>query len=72
MGKLKTLDLFAGIGGFTLGLEKTGLYETVAFCEWDKLTLLLVGSLAKTSLMQVRGRVSMENDLDIGNTIGDL
>ena len=34
--KLKVLDLFAGIGGFTLGLEKTNLYETVAFCEWDK------------------------------------
>lgn len=34
--KLRVLDLFAGIGGFTLGLEKTGLYETVAFCEWDK------------------------------------
>ena len=33
--KLKVLDLFAGIGGFTLGLEKTGLYETVAFCEWE-------------------------------------
>jgi DNA (cytosine-5)-methyltransferase 1 len=33
---LKVLDLFAGIGGFTLGLEKTGLYETVAFCEWDE------------------------------------
>ena len=36
MEKLKVLDLFAGIGGFTLGLEKTNLYETVAFCEWDK------------------------------------
>lgn len=36
MEKLKVLDLFAGIGGFTLGMEKTGLYETVAFCEWDK------------------------------------
>jgi DNA (cytosine-5)-methyltransferase 1 len=36
MEKLKVLDLFAGIGGFTLGLDKTGLYETVAFCEWDK------------------------------------
>ena len=34
--KLKVLDLFAGIGGFTLGLEKTGLYETAAFCEWDE------------------------------------
>jgi DNA (cytosine-5)-methyltransferase 1 len=36
MGKLKVLDLFSGIGGFSYGLEKTGLYETVAFCEWDK------------------------------------
>ena len=31
--KLRTLDLFAGIGGFSLGLEATGGYETVAFCE---------------------------------------
>lgn len=36
MDKLKVLDLFSGIGGFSYGLEKTGLYETVAFCEWDK------------------------------------
>jgi DNA (cytosine-5)-methyltransferase 1 len=35
MEKLKVLDLFAGIGGFSFGLEKTNLYETVAFCEWD-------------------------------------
>jgi DNA (cytosine-5)-methyltransferase 1 len=33
--KLKILDLFSGIGGFSLGLESTGLYETVAFCEID-------------------------------------
>ena len=30
---LKVLDLFSGIGGFSLGLEKTGGFETVAFCE---------------------------------------
>lgn len=36
MGKLRVLDLFSGIGGFAYGLEQTGLYETVAFCEWDK------------------------------------
>lgn len=33
--KLKVLDLFAGIGGFSLGLERTGHFETVAFCEID-------------------------------------
>ncbi len=34
-GKLRVLDLFSGIGGFSLGLERTGGFETVAFCEID-------------------------------------
>ena len=34
--KLKVLDLFAGIGGFSYGLESTGHFETVGFCEMDK------------------------------------
>ena len=33
--KIKVLDLFSGIGGFSLGLERTGGFETVAFCEID-------------------------------------
>jgi DNA (cytosine-5)-methyltransferase 1 len=36
MKKLKLLDLFSGIGGFSLGLERTGGFETVAFCEYDE------------------------------------
>lgn len=36
MGKLKVLDLFSGIGGFSVGLEKTNGFETVAFCELDQ------------------------------------
>jgi len=36
MNKLKVLDLFSGIGGFSLGLESTNGFETVAFCEFDK------------------------------------
>ena len=30
---MKVLDCFAGIGGFSCGLERTGGFETVAFCE---------------------------------------
>ena len=35
MKKLKILDLFSGIGGFSLGLEATGGFETSAFCDID-------------------------------------
>lgn len=35
MRELKLLDLFSGIGGFTLAAERTGI-KTVAFCEIDK------------------------------------
>jgi len=31
---MRVLDLFSGIGGFSLGLERAGM-ETVAFCEID-------------------------------------
>ena len=34
--KLRVLDLFSGIGGFSLGLERTGGFETVAFCEIEE------------------------------------
>ncbi len=33
MTPLRVLDLFSGIGGFSLGLERTGGFKTVAFCE---------------------------------------
>jgi DNA (cytosine-5)-methyltransferase 1 len=33
MSALRLLDLFSGIGGFSLGLERSGFFRTVAFCE---------------------------------------
>ena len=36
------LDLFAGIGGFSLGLERTGGFRTAAFCEIDKKAQLVL------------------------------
>lgn len=32
---MKVLDLFSGIGGFSLGLEAAGM-ETIAFCEYEE------------------------------------
>lgn len=33
---MKLLDLFSGIGGFSLGLERTGYFKTVAFCDIEE------------------------------------
>ena len=38
---MKVLDLFSGIGGFALGLERAGM-ETVAFCEYDEKARLVL------------------------------
>tara|TARA_R100001594_G_scaffold34008_2_gene62805 strand:- start:6731 stop:7840 length:1110 start_codon:yes stop_codon:yes gene_type:complete len=42
MKKIKILDLFSGLGGFSLGLERTGHFETTAFCEIDKFCKLIL------------------------------
>lgn len=34
--ELNVLDLFSGIGGFSVGLEATGKFKTIGFCEQDK------------------------------------
>jgi len=33
---IRTLDLFAGIGGFSLGLHRAGGFTTTAFCECER------------------------------------
>lgn len=38
---MNVLDLFSGIGGFSLGLERAGM-KTVAFCEIDKRARLVI------------------------------
>ncbi len=38
MDKLKVIELFAGVGGFRLGLERTGHYEVVWSNQWEPST----------------------------------
>ena len=42
MKKLKVLDLFSGLGGFSLGLERTGHFKSVAFCDNNKYSKLIL------------------------------
>ena len=39
---LPLLDVFSGIGGFSLGLERGGAFKTVAFCEQSKFRRLVL------------------------------
>lgn len=55
MGKLRVLDLFSGIGGFSLGLEEAEGFETVAFCE--------VSEARRTDLASVWPRTPVFNDV---------
>jgi site-specific DNA-cytosine methylase len=36
MAPLRVLDLFSGVGAYSLGLERTGGFRTVAFCEIEE------------------------------------
>ena len=49
MTKLKVLDLFSGIGGISLGLERAGGFETVAFCEIEEFQRKVLRSPSTTS-----------------------
>ena len=38
MNKLKVIELFAGVGGFRLGLEKLNKFEVVWSNQWEPMT----------------------------------
>ena len=57
---MNVLDVCSGIGGFSLGLEQTGFFKTVAFCEKNK--------FCKQILKKHWKDVPIYNDLkEIGN-----
>jgi len=49
MNKIKVIELFAGVGGFRLGLENTGNYEVVWSNQWEPSTKVQHASLVYES-----------------------
>ena len=45
---IKYFDIFAGIGGFRIGLDKAGGFECVGYCEIDKYARLAYETLYDT------------------------
>ena len=52
----KHLDLFSGIGGFSLGLEATGGFETVAFCEIEKFPKIILIKIKIISIKIIKSK----------------
>jgi DNA (cytosine-5)-methyltransferase 1 len=57
--KLRVLDLFSGIGGFSLGLERAGM-QTVAFCE--------IGDYCRTLLARHWPGMPIYSDIQLLNS----
>ncbi|WP_425235118.1 DNA (cytosine-5-)-methyltransferase [Ulvibacterium sp.] len=55
MKKLKVIELFAGVGGFRLGLEKTGFYDVVWSNQWEP------GTKAQHASMVYEARFGSKN-----------
>ena len=58
---MNVLDLFSGIGGFSLGLERAGAFHTVAFCEREPFCQAVLrkhwpGVPIYDDIKQIRGR----------------
>ena len=59
--RIKLLDLFSGIGGFSLGLESTGHFETIAFVEKDEFCQKVLKKNLLMHLQRVSGISMLKN-----------
>jgi len=77
MARLRVLDLFSGIGGFSLGLEATGGFEVVAHCEiepfcqeilhryWPHVKLYKDIKELNYGQLETDGLISKQGDIDL-------
>ena len=61
--KLKSIDLFAGTGAFTLALESSGLFETVYANDMDKNS----SAIFKLNHPNVKFELGNLNDIDVSS-----
>lgn len=66
---MKFLDLFAGIGGFRLGMERAG-HECVGFVEWDKFARLSYEAIHKTEGEWTANDITTVTDGDLEHLRG--
>jgi len=68
-GTVNHLDLFSGIGGFALGLQRAGGYQTVAFSEIDKHACKVLAArfpgVPNLGAVENVNRESIAGDIDI-------
>ena len=67
LNKLRVLDLFSGIGGFSLGLERTGGFETVAFCEIEEYPRKVLEKHWKVPIYDDVQKIMADTDRGDGN-----
>ena len=66
MNKLKVVELFAGVGGFRLGLEKSKDFQVVWSNQWEPMTKTQHASQIYENKFGTKGH-SNKNIEDIGN-----
>lgn len=71
MSKFRVFDMFAGIGGFTVGLDRAGRFQTEAFCEiddycrkvlakhWGAVGLMAAPDATTAAFEALRGRIDV-------------
>jgi len=58
--KLKVVELFAGVGGFRIGLEKTSKFEVIWSNQWEPSTVKQHASLVYESVFGSEGHTNMD------------
>lgn len=57
MKKLKVVELFAGVGGFRIGLEETGKFEVIWSNQWEPSTKTQHASLVYENVFGSKGHI---------------